>query len=199
MRSIDTCNRGKSVAGLIITLVFLLVPLQLRAAATCQAGKTMCSGRCLDLSSAPRNCGACGRVCGPSQTCSNGVCSGTGSTSNNGKATSTCKVAGRVMCGSTCFNLSVNAKNCGQCGHACAVNQTCAAGVCSGNGLATGNSGTNSNGSVPTTCKVAGRVVCNGKCFDLNVNAKNCGMCGHACQGAQQCRAGVCSAPGGLQ
>src|SRR5919199_1729481 len=29
----------------------------------CQPGETLCAGQCVDLSSDPENCGACGNVC----------------------------------------------------------------------------------------------------------------------------------------
>jgi len=54
----------------------------------CLPGYTLCAGRCLDLSSDPANCGACGNDCG-SEACVNGRCGGTappagGSTTNGG-------------------------------------------------------------------------------------------------------------------
>ena len=55
----DKSDRCRSVAGFIITLAFLLVPYQAGAAdsSSCAAGKTICSGRCLNTATAPRNCG----------------------------------------------------------------------------------------------------------------------------------------------
>jgi len=37
--------------------------------------------------------------------------------------------------------------------------------------------------------------VCNGVCVDTQSATGHCGGCGHACQGGQQCNAGVCSGP----
>jgi len=45
----------------------------------CPAGLSNCSGTCRNLTSDAASCGACGRVCGPSQACVSGVCVGQGS------------------------------------------------------------------------------------------------------------------------
>jgi hypothetical protein len=44
------------------------------SAMECAPGMSTCSGRCVDLTSDPVNCGACGTVCSAGQFCSNGVC-----------------------------------------------------------------------------------------------------------------------------
>ncbi len=36
--------------------------------------KALCSGQCVDLQTDCSNCGSCGNVCGPSQSCVNGAC-----------------------------------------------------------------------------------------------------------------------------
>jgi PGF-pre-PGF domain-containing protein len=41
---------------------------------TCSSGYTNCSGRCVNLSNDSSNCGSCGNMCLPSQTCVNGNC-----------------------------------------------------------------------------------------------------------------------------
>ena len=43
--------------------------------ASCHAPKTICGARCVNLSFAPRNCGACGNVCAAGQKCRGGQCS----------------------------------------------------------------------------------------------------------------------------
>jgi len=53
---------------------------------TCLPGYTICGGRCLDLSSDPANCGACGNDCG-NEACVNGTCGGTALPSDDSGAT----------------------------------------------------------------------------------------------------------------
>lgn len=40
----------------------------------CKDAKTHCGAECVDLGSSVAHCGACGRVCGPAQTCLAGQC-----------------------------------------------------------------------------------------------------------------------------
>jgi hypothetical protein len=40
----------------------------------CNAGLTTCAGSCVNLNTDHNNCGACGHVCGSTQTCINSVC-----------------------------------------------------------------------------------------------------------------------------
>jgi len=76
--------------------------------AGCPSGQIRCSGTCLDPSSDPANCGACGAACGASQTC----------------------------CGGTCVDLQTDVNNCGGCGTTCA-GTPCMGGRCSYVGLLT--------------------------------------------------------------
>jgi hypothetical protein len=78
------------------------------------------------LSSDTQNCGSCGNVCGFSNatgSCIGGTCQI--STCNasfgncDGNQTNGCEV-----------NLTSDAANCGACGHACGVGESCFAGVC---------------------------------------------------------------------
>jgi hypothetical protein len=64
------------------------------------------------------NCGACGNVCAPTQSCVQGQCSG-----------AVCG-AGQSMCGTTCLDLSTDVNNCGQCGRACGGGSQCVNGSC---------------------------------------------------------------------
>lgn len=127
-------NYRAGAAGLIIALTSLVALYQASAQASsaCATGKTMCGTRCVNLSTAPRNCGACGVVCGAGKRCKAGVCAATGSA--NSKTTrdakSTC-AAGKAMCGTRCVNLSTAPRNCGACGVVCGAGQRCTNGVCS--------------------------------------------------------------------
>jgi hypothetical protein len=44
--------------------------------ATCPPGQVLCAGGCSDPMTDRNNCGGCGQVCGPLQTCINGHCIG---------------------------------------------------------------------------------------------------------------------------
>lgn len=80
----------------------------------------------------------------------------------------------RQLCSGTCTNVQKDPHNCGQCGHACAADETCQAGVCT---------------CVPN---------CTGKhCGDDGCGG-TCGTCpGTTCTGTtlttQTCDAGVCT------
>jgi len=41
------------------------------------------------------------------------------------------------------------------------------------------------------TCPT-GKTACDGRCVNVEVNAKNCGGCGHACEPGQTCTSGMC-------
>ncbi|MDP3151989.1 MAG: lamin tail domain-containing protein [Archangium sp.] len=44
----------------------------------CQAGLSLCNGRCVNLSNNPASCGACGVVCAEPRACVNGTCGSVG-------------------------------------------------------------------------------------------------------------------------
>ncbi|MEZ4392902.1 MAG: MXAN_6577-like cysteine-rich protein [Polyangiales bacterium] len=82
---------------------------------TCAGGTSLCSGSCVNLQDDTSNCGACGRACASTQSCTAGAC--------------TCG-AGLTLCGGLCVDTSTSTANCGACGRACPSGQTCAAGAC---------------------------------------------------------------------
>ncbi len=74
---------------------------------------TPCGNDCIDVSSDPNNCGACGVVAGALGHCMNGkvACS-----------------AGATKCGSTCVDLETDPNNCGACGVRVPPGTTCGGG-----------------------------------------------------------------------
>ncbi len=89
------------------------------AGTRCEAGRCVCApenscgGQCVDRSSNPLHCGACGVVC--NQQCVNGACA--------------CQ-SGRTLCGGDCVVLEDDLRHCGGCGQACGDGQRCTRGAC---------------------------------------------------------------------
>ena len=124
-----------------------------------------------DFDDDPKNCGACGTECAPSQTCCNRACVDTRSDSNNcGACGAICggcgnACSGQACCGGTCVSTQSDAMNCGGCGIVCGG---CGSATCSGN-----------------SC-------CGAACIDAQSDPNNCGSCGHACQPGEACVSGRC-------
>ena len=76
---------------------------------------TLCGTACVDLATDEANCGACGRVCGVDEVCSNRVC---------------CNPADEIGCGGTCVHHLDDENNCGGCGIRCAAEHQCVEAVC---------------------------------------------------------------------
>jgi len=81
----------------------------------CVDGWTVCTEECVELSSDPDHCGACGAVCGIHGDCADGAC--------------VC-VAGYSYCPGGCAKLDSDRNNCGACGTVCPAGQTCRRGEC---------------------------------------------------------------------
>ena len=194
----------------------------------CPAGWTDCGqapgapegidGYCADLDGDAGNCGACGFSCATGETCANGKCRGTGSSSAQ------C-ASGLTDCGGSCVDLTSNMSHCGACDGACQsslVPVECRSGVCERASCAVGQeycgavdgcrnlqsdpdhcgacqrqctSGACSNGlcaSSRATCP-SGQADCGQGCTDLNSNDFHCGACGNVCDEGQVCQGGVCT------
>lgn len=82
---------------------------------TCKSNETVCGGACVDTSTSTSNCGACGKSCAASETCTTGNCG--------------CKTD-FTRCDGTCTDTKTDNANCGTCGTACGALETCTSGIC---------------------------------------------------------------------
>ncbi len=164
---------------------------------------TDCDGKCVDLQTDSRNCGACGTACAAGSVCREGKCG------------LSCG-SGLTACTDRCVNTQVDPMNCGGCGTTCQANETCSMGLCTsvcpmGTQICSGgcvNVQTDSSNCgmcgmactatqrcVTGTCRDvcgAGTAACPGAggstvCAQLANDPANCGGCGITCA------AGVCS------
>jgi concanavalin A-like lectin/glucanase superfamily protein/stigma-specific protein Stig1 len=94
--------------------------------ATCATNETTCAGMCTNTSFDPSNCGSCGNTCSFPQ--------GSGACAGGGCFLASCN-AGYLDCNHLqadgCeVNKNTSAANCGACGAACALGESCNLGVC---------------------------------------------------------------------
>ena len=165
--------------------------------------KTQCGFECVDITTDPRNCGACAKPCAQGNVCVTGMCM------------VSCPM-GLSQCNGTCANLDNDPSNCGMCKTICPKGNVCAAGkcglgcpmgqdACSGSCVNlmsdAGNCGAcamacgQGSACVAGKCSVAcpgGQDVCAGKCTYLTTDAANCGMCGNACGMGESCVGSAC-------
>ncbi len=136
------------------------------------------------------NCGHCGNTCAAGQYCSNGACAWTVPVSSCVPAPETCDNTDND-CNQLIdngFNLSIDESNCGQCGTACGVNQSCWNGHCAWN--------VPLNGCTPVA-ELCNNIDddCDGAIdenFSLSSDNANCGICGRVCAAGQFCSGGKC-------
>jgi hypothetical protein len=122
---------------------------------------------------------------------------------------------GLASCNGNCVNTQTDNSNCGTCGNACAVGQTCSGGMCkcSGQFTSCGNACVNTT-SDPRNCGGCGTVCgsaapfcgptgctascsapttqCGNSCVNTSTDLLNCGSCNVACTGGRQCGGGMC-------
>jgi streptogramin lyase len=172
---------------------------------TCKAGEVACGGACVDTSSDPTHCGACGTTCAPGQACEKGAC-----TLACAKPT--------TKCGDACVDTASDRASCGACGKACKAGEVCSKGACAlscqagltdcAGSCVDVKSDRAHCGACDKACKAGevcskgacalscqdGLVECGGVCTDTKADRASCGACGAACKDGEVCSAGTCAA-----
>jgi hypothetical protein len=92
-------------------------------------GQCCGDGTCADLAHDAHNCGGCGIDCGGA-ACDHGTCAG--ATCGYAQQGAFCSPLDghHLCCGIGCVDVTSDVANCGTCGQACDVGQSCQAGVC---------------------------------------------------------------------
>ncbi len=101
----------------------------------CTGGTTLCGNACVNLQGDSANCGACGRVCGSGQICSNGTCT----TQNTGP----CGAGQIKLNDNTCVPVNMACKDGG--GSALPIILSCCNGRKDGNETCTDGGGSDCN------------------------------------------------------
>jgi len=148
----------------------------------CPRGQMLCDGECVDPSSDPNHCGACGLVCGGTTDCGPDACvCENGLTTcrpgcigslycSSGVCVASC-ASGLQACSASCVDLCTSVYHCGACDVVCSPGQFCRGGEC--------------------TCP-EGQALCGDECVDVLANPNHCGGCTLACRTGQVCDGGLC-------
>jgi hypothetical protein len=142
----------------------------------CTDGQTCCASGCTDTSSDPNNCGACGKQCGPDETCASGMCQ-SAFNCNGGPAC----MSPDQCCSDGCTDTTSDNENCGKCGKVCPLGDSCIMSVCTPS--VTCNSG--------PACS-PGFSCCPSGCVNESTDPNNCGGCGTPCSPPETCIEGFC-------
>jgi hypothetical protein len=146
----------------------------------CMSDEKICNGACVKIDDPTYGCGVascdpCPKYGNAAATCTAGVC-----------ALGSCNVGFKNCDGNDANGCEVDTDNdptqCGACGSPCVVphaTAACKMGMCEVGTCDTGY----------TDCNMDPTDGCEGK---IDVDPKNCGMCGKACVGDESCKNGVC-------
>lgn len=135
--------------------------------APCSFPAASCDGRCVDLSTDPEHCGACGEPCPDGMMCVGGACEDAAS-----NTPPRCG-PGLTDCGGTCADTRISPDHCGGCDAPCEAGRACEGGACQ------------------TSCR-EGFSACGDECVDLKNDPQHCGRCGRACDPGRGCDGGRC-------
>jgi hypothetical protein len=103
------------------------VPGEFCVAGQCTCKTTCGTGYCIDTSSSPGNCGACGVTCPQGASCRLGTCAcPAGDVVMDG----ICCPSSYTICSGACVSLQSDLLNCGACGAACSGGTECFSGTC---------------------------------------------------------------------
>ena len=159
----------------------------------CPNGR-VCDGLCVDPTTDPEHCGACGTACGAGASCRGAAC--------------VCDQGGLAYCDGNCVDVTSDDRNCGACGAYCNgdAGQTCVTGRCGcsegltacGSGCVDTRQDSSNCGTCNTqcasglscqggVCACANGAECPGRpgCINTSTDAENCGSCGHYCDPGQ--------------
>ncbi len=141
----------------------------------CTTDQTCCGGTCTTTTTDMLNCGSCGTVCDTeeSNACVAGFC-------KCGTANACDLASGAECCTTGCKYVATDVTNCGGCGIACTIGETCVDGSCGCGGGA--------------AC-TGGQGCCNGACVSLDSD-QYCGSCTTSCSAPDTCNGGVCNCNG---
>ncbi len=167
---------------------------------------------CVDTTSDPRACGACGTGACGTGTCVKGECRCTDPSSRCGGT--------GVVTDPICADLQTARENCGRCGVRCPAGTDCVRGSCTcpmgstycttttppgcfvpaehqSDDMNCGACGVRCQNGLSCqagrcVCAAAGDTQCGDRCVSLRVSSDHCGACGRACPRGVTCREGMC-------
>jgi hypothetical protein len=182
-KATDVCPGGVCpvpTSALAVTTTATKVPVTIPITTTgisCPAGLTVCAGKCVDLKTDNNNCGFCGDTCPTGTRCDGAsMCGAVTTVTTTGPS---CPM-NQTVCAGKCADLSMDSKNCGGCGAACAAKHYCSFGACV---------------AWPSlsSCSPV-EMECSGKCVNPSNDPNNCGTCGTTCVSGI-CNDGKCTLP----